>query len=412
VRIALVIADSLRADAASCCGGRAHTPFIDRLATEGCAFESVLSCAPWTVPSLSSLVTGVYAHRLGVYRWEQPIPPEHDSVFAVLADAGYRVASFVFDPDWLFCCTPEARVMGSSQHAQQVFDWISGCPDPNLFVLIHYWGTHFPYVDRPMTVPAWKAVTDKILKAWNQDPATVRGKIRGLYDRAVERFSERFLPGVVHAVCKHASPEGAAVLVTADHGESWAERLDAVRDVFDLHGNHLRNEVLRVPLWIWRSETREHRVIRRTVRTVDLAPTLTELAGVRDAWPNQGSNGLDGISVAVLMRAEEAGQERSSIACSSRDFVASDQTPPQVPSELWTAMSLQRGRYKLVWTVRTCERTVFDLSQDPDERRPLPVGSGEPEDAWAELQREWDRATCAPAPDPGERHLRSLGYLE
>lgn len=398
MRMVLLVADSLRADALG-----ARTPTLDGLAAQGVRFASAMTCAPWTVPSLAAMVTGRYAHRLGLYRWEQPLP-QFPNLFLSMADAGYHVASFVFDPGHLFCAVPEAGVLGSSQDLDAVISWIEANRAQDLFLLVHYWGTHLPYLDTPMTVPQWKAVTDELLAGLAKDPVVVRQTLQGLYRRSIERLDGHFLPRLLAATARHSRTEdGWLVAVTGDHGESWGEHRE-VRDVFDLHGNDLREDVLRIPLVLGGPAVHARGEIRGLARSVDLAPTLLDLAGATPLADADGGSLREAMARGVT--SVEGG-----CAAASADFVDATELPSS-PEGLWTALCWKVGRLKYHWDLRTGERTWFDLEADPGEQSPCRPGTGEPAEGWVKLERERARCVCAPAPDPGEQRLRGLGYLE
>jgi arylsulfatase A-like enzyme len=420
MRIVLLVADSLRADAQRPQGGLCVTPTLDRLAREGVSFETALTCASWTVPSIAAMATGVYGHRLGLYRWQQPIPDRHPTVFRLLADAGYRVASFVFDEKQLLSSVPEACVEGSSQRLDGVVDWLERCEEGDLFLFIHYWGTHFPYLDKPMTNAAWKKVSDSVIDAMNADPEAVRPKVRMLYARSVERLSEIFIPRLLGALLRRGGRSGCCLAVTSDHGESWGERLPpgaALKNVFDLHGNRLYEETLRVPLIFWGPPWLKKGSAGGLARTVDIAPTLLEAAGVR-GFPveegeqgKEGGEGIDGISLLPCLTAGEPACAPSAIAARSADFITVRETP-QDPSKLWLQLALRTRRWKYLWSPAADERILHDLQDDPGELRPLLPGSGEPPDGWETLRTEFRRSRCATPVDAAARRLEKLGYIE
>jgi hypothetical protein len=67
--VVLVLLDTVRADRLSCYGNeRDTTPAIDALARRGALFRRAQATAPWTVPSIASLWTGVLpsTHGAGV----------------------------------------------------------------------------------------------------------------------------------------------------------------------------------------------------------------------------------------------------------------------------------------------------------------------------------------------------------
>jgi arylsulfatase A-like enzyme len=406
MRIVLVVVDSLRADAPSFAGGPCRTPFLDALAGQGVWLHRASSSAAWTVPAVASMLTSVYAHRLGLYRWEQPLPASAPNLFSTLAARGYDIGSFVFDPDYLLVSSPEARVMGSSQDHDGVIGWLRRCTSPDLFAFIHVWGTHFPYVDRPLSVRSWRRLSDRVLGAWRREPARLRPKVQALYRRAVERFSETLLPRIAEAARAHEGPEGTLLVVTADHGESFGERLQGhVGSVFDLHGNHLHEEVLSVPLVMWGPGWLRPAVLAGTARAIDLAPTLAEFAGTSMA-------GGDGASIRACLLGRAPLVEVPCIAASSRDFVSMPEPTPVTREQLWRQLCWRLGPWKLMWWPERDLRVVYRLDSDPGECAALAPGAGEPACGWHELQGAWQQATCAAAPDIAEVRLRRLGYIE
>lgn len=65
--VLIVIIDSLRADHVGCYGyHRATTPNIDRIAAEGCLFETCITAAPFSPASYASLFSNLYPHQHGV----------------------------------------------------------------------------------------------------------------------------------------------------------------------------------------------------------------------------------------------------------------------------------------------------------------------------------------------------------
>ena len=405
MRIVVVVADSLRADVLGHAGGPCATPFLDHMAAEGTSFRTVFSSAPWTVPSMATLVTGVYPHRLGVFRWEHPILARFPTVFSAAAQAGSRVASFVFHPRYLFSAVPEANVLGSSQDFDAVCSFLRNTRERNLLTFVHYWGTHLPYLDRPLSVGAWGDICSQVLAAGRKNPAVVLPKLRALYQRAVERFSELFLPRLADAIACHAS-DGFLLLVTADHGETWGERQGRPPEtVFDLHGNALFDESLRVPLLAWGPSWLHRGCVDGLARTVDLAPTLAEILGAQHALASDG----DGVSLASALKHGCSSVTEEALAFGSADFLSTPRPAPRSPAELWTGYALRGRRWK--YLSQSSEACVFDLHADPGEEHPLPRGSGEPEQGWQTLEREQARAFCV-TEDGADARLRALGYID
>ncbi|MDP6556623.1 MAG: sulfatase [Pirellulaceae bacterium] len=87
-----IIADDCTFRDLGCYGGQAHTPNIDRLATEGMLFNQCFQSAPMCTPTRHNIYTGLYPVKSGAY-------PNHTfaidgtrSVVQDLKPLGYRVA--------------------------------------------------------------------------------------------------------------------------------------------------------------------------------------------------------------------------------------------------------------------------------------------------------------------------------
>jgi arylsulfatase A-like enzyme len=89
--IVLITIDTLRADHLEAYGyQRATAPNIADLASDGTLFENAISEAPWTLPSISTLVTSLYPSRHGVQRTMSFLTPEAWTVGEALSGVGYR----------------------------------------------------------------------------------------------------------------------------------------------------------------------------------------------------------------------------------------------------------------------------------------------------------------------------------
>src|SRR5262245_31033030 len=72
--IVLVSIDTLRADHVGAYGyGRATTPFLDRMASEGILFERAFTSAAWTLIAHMTMLTGLYPEQHGVVEGDQAL---------------------------------------------------------------------------------------------------------------------------------------------------------------------------------------------------------------------------------------------------------------------------------------------------------------------------------------------------
>ncbi len=94
-----IVLDTARRDHFSCYGyEREITPNIDRFAQDGILFTNYISTAPWTLPSHSSLFTGLYTSEHGAHFARKgplylPMPQKVKTVAEILSENGWKTAA-------------------------------------------------------------------------------------------------------------------------------------------------------------------------------------------------------------------------------------------------------------------------------------------------------------------------------
>ncbi|MHC4220645.1 MAG: sulfatase, partial [Planctomycetota bacterium] len=164
-RILLITLDTLRADHLSCYGyPRRTSPFIDSIAAEGVRFTRAFAPMATTVPSHASMLTGLYPLQHGVLKNGNRLSDDVGTLPEILASAGFETAGFVstnrhfadgnlhqgfrhFDEP-----APEGLEL-QYRCAEQTLDtaraWLAQTPPPpRLFLWIHLFDPHMPYVER------------------------------------------------------------------------------------------------------------------------------------------------------------------------------------------------------------------------------------------------------------------------
>jgi arylsulfatase A-like enzyme len=352
--LVLVSIDTLRADRLQHTGGsRGTSPLTEAWGREhAVVFKQAVAQAPWTLPSHASLLTGLDPLRHGANHPFRPLAPEITTLAEALRSAGYFTAGITgggwLDPAYGLSQGFERYRYWPDEghgdvewedHARRVIEWISALPRP-FFLLVHTYDVH-DYARAPRIAPG--------------TPDDERAR---LYDRAVGHMDAR----LGRLLARLASPDLArrtAVVVTSDHGEGLGEEGDYG------HGS-FREHVLRVPLLIAFPEDPAflRRVLGRTaarsvdaqVRSMDVAPTLTELAGL------PAPAGLDGVSLLSLLR--HGGPEASRVA-------------PSYFARAGYGLSLReaaRLKYRFddsVFASPGSREALFDLESDPREARNL-----------------------------------------
>ncbi|MEO8678554.1 MAG: sulfatase-like hydrolase/transferase [Vicinamibacterales bacterium] len=387
--ILLITLDTTRADRLGAYGyGRAQTPGLDRLAREGVLFEQARTATPTTLPAHVSLFTGRYPASHGVRNNGVPLGDRVATLASALHDGGYRTAAFVssfvldrrfglargfdhyddrLDPGPGVAAEPvERRGDRTAAAAEQ---WLAGVGAP-FFAWIHLYDPHDPY-DAP---PPFRA-------SFADQP----------YDGEIA-FVDSVVGSLVASLEQRGLSSSTLVAVIGDHGESLGDHGEAT------HGMFVYEPAMRVPAILrWPRHLPAGRRVAPLVRSIDLAPTLIELAGLPPMI------GIEGESLMPLVRGDAAGPG-----------LAYGETYFPLLFMNWSPLrSIQDDRWKFI---EAPESELYDLATDPGEQRNL----AEREPARAAAMRRALVASIGAQPEatPGAvpdretvEKLASLGYV-
>jgi arylsulfatase A-like enzyme len=355
VNLVVYVSDALRTDHVGCYGARfVNTRTIDELAAGGVRFDQAISVAPWTCPSMTSMVTGIDPHHHGVLHWDRALDPAVPTLFTAAAAAGYTVGTFVFDESYLFKGWPEANVLGTSETLDGAIAWLRERGDEPFLLFVHSWATHMPYDILHTERKEWLAAKEEIIEGIQSNTADGLLRLHEGYARAVERQSEVLLASFLEELESLGLLERTALAFVSDHGESWGERFAAKEDVkgiYHMHGATLYDEVIQVPLILSVPGRIEPGVVWSQVRSTDLMPTLLELGGI--PVPE-----LDGASLLPLVEGREEG-DRAAVVTGT-DMGSLSQLAVRLPP------------WKLIHHVESGREEAYKLDGDPRETESRP----------------------------------------
>ena len=379
--VVYLVADSLRPDYLGCYGNEdVLTTEVDRLADSGVLFEEVVSAAPWTVPSVASHLTGAYPHRFGVFSPEFDVSDAPiDTVFDRFGRNDYATAAFIDSQRLLDQWSASVDHTGMALDIQGILDYISerAAADEPFYLFSLYRGTHLPYLLKYSKESFNRAAEEGLDRLrYGGEDGLEETKYR--YARSVEHFSEWYLGAILDRLETEGIREETAIVVTADHGESWVERVEDREsiDLFDLHGPQLYDEVLRVPLVMENFGSAEGERVAETVRSIDTIPTMFDAIGMEDAATGDG---VHGTSYAPLLDGEVDGVEYPEYAFSATtDY----ENPGGGDIDLVGSFSVVHDGWKLIWHPDEDVVELYDRETDPDEQDDV---SGAREEVTSEL---------------------------
>ena len=349
--VLIITIDTLRADRLGCYGNTSvATPNIDRLAREGAMAPQASAQAPITRPSHVSMFTGLYPAQHGIRdNISRALAPDVPTMAEAFKTSGFKTAGFVssivlsaqsglargFDDfsdrfDLGADAADEGRFLDILEKRGDVavaeaITWLEGHAGDRTFMWVHLYDPHAPYeppepyasryADRPYDGEV----------AWSDE-------LVGRLDAASARLGIR---------------DQTLTVLTADHGEALGEHGEAV------HGFFLYQATLRVPLILRGPGIVPAGRIPAAVQSVDLFPTVLDLAGV--AIPHS-SRTLAGRTLAPAVRG------LSSTLDEAPSFAES--LTPRLHYGWSDLRSIREGRWKFILAPKP---ELYDLSSDPGE---------------------------------------------
>ena len=420
------------------------TPNIDRLSKMGVLFERAFSCTNATDPSMTTILTGMHPLSHGVIRHGSHVDVEDLKYLSYLIPLprflrryGYRTIAI----DWLgrwhkrgfdVYFSPTANDVGflqllysiinqlnSLRYASKpkrlssilrfsqylaslswqigkrlIFDaskvtqltinllkrMITRGKNEKIFLLIHYWDTHAPYL-APQSV-ALKSLLAPTLSSLRALGVTRRKIMEVIADIIMERYflALKSIDNNIGSLVNFLDAEGlldeTIIALTSDHGESLIEH----GIFFDHHG--LYEPTIHVPLIITAPNLPKNVRVKAIVQHIDLMPTLLSLIGFRPIY-------CDGSSLLPLI-ASQTSRERN-----LRSYALMVETYRQFKLAIRTerykyieSPSLKAAICKSCGHVHGGVRELYDLIEDPKEEVNLVQSKSEIASMLSTLLRE------------------------
>jgi choline-sulfatase len=340
--VVLITIDTLRADRIGAYGARnVATGNIDRLAREGALATHATVHVPLTRPSHTSIFTGRYPAEHGI---RDNVAPALRADLPLLAEqfkhAGFDTAAFVasvvltrdsglargFDSysDRFEIGEDDARFLNTIQKRGDVVvgeaaDWIRSHAGGRFFTWIHLYDPHDPYE------PPGRYAVEYADRPYDGEVA----------------WSDELVGRVLTTLRDAGVSEKTLVVVTSDHGEGLGEHGE------DVHGYFVYETTLHVPLVVHGPGVKAGTRVDTLVRSVDLFPTLLEMAAI-------GGPATSGRSVAPAFRGGPLADEPS----------FAESLVPLVHYGWSDLRTVRDGRWKYILAPRP---ELYDLDRDPRE---------------------------------------------
>ncbi len=352
--ILIITVDTLRADRVGCYGyAGGLTPNVDALAKDGVVFERGVAQVPLTWPSHAAIFTGTYPFHNGVQDFTgQPLSDRFRTLAESLKDHGYAtgavVSSFVLDRSWGLARgfesyddafagqeflqknlgLVERRAEESVDHA---LSWLEAHPNQPFFLWLHLYDPHSPY-----------NAPEPFGSQYAKQP----------YEGEIAYADSQL--GRLFAWLKHAPNnlyDNTLIVFLSDHGESLGEHGEKE------HGFFVYDSTVHVPVVLKPPKSAGLAVQRvaDAIETIQVGPTVLELAGVQDRIQKQ----FQAASLVPLVIGKPYGPVRPAY---SETFYPAN-------SFGWSPLrSVQTARYHYI---EAPEQELYDHQIDPTENNNL-----------------------------------------
>jgi len=425
--VVIVVVDTLRADRLGCYGAdRPTSPNIDALAARGVRFANTQSVAPWTMPSVATMFTGLFPAAHGVTDPTRMLPPEAYTLAEFFGDQGYSTGGVVshgligtkYDYTQGFEYFDESNAKGHahvstasvSDLAQEMLVEFTEREEP-FFLFVHYFDPHYDYVphdefdfaaDSGGRIEGAPSIHDlRVMMDTFTDEEL--GYLRDVYDEEIAH-TDAGIGQLFATLDELGVSDDTVVLFTSDHGEEFVEHgwLGHTRSMYQ--------PVLHVPLIVAApGDGLAGAVVEFPTSTVSVAPTVVELAGL-----STDGLGYQGASLAPIVRGDATEHDTPVVA--QVEFLP---LRPDGFVRRSFQRSLVEGRFKLLRDEDLGTTELFDLAADPGERAPVTDAHRVTLDAMlARMDAALERFGATPLPlvrrELGPalmRQLELLGYV-
>jgi len=334
--VVVILADDLGWTDLACYGSDLHeTPHLDRLARDGMKFTQNYSACTVCSPTRAALLTGKYPARLHITDWipgampdnpkllvpdwTKALPTTETTIARLFQDAGYATASigkwhlggeasypekFGFDVNvagtdkaqppgyfapWKIPTLSEGKAGDylTDRLTDEAEKFIERSKDKPFFLYLAHFAVHTPVQGRPDLVAKYKA---KVKAGMTHTNAAYAAMVESL-DASVGRVRAKLadLKLADRTVVVFASDNGGRIPTTSNRPLRYGKASAYEGGV-------------RVPLVVhWPGVTKPASVSDAPVITMDLFPTLAEVAGLR-VPAGKDPPGRDGVSLVPVLR--------------------------------------------------------------------------------------------------------------
>jgi arylsulfatase A-like enzyme len=452
--VLIVTLDTTRADHTSAYGySRPTTPRLAEFAKQGVRFETAYAPMATTLPSHTTMFTGLLPRTHGTLKNGLPVDASLPLLSEILDGAGYRTAAFLssfavsskfglqrgfdlYDDDfrdgqckwdvtrweghklegdfcrrgdltraraeaWLeqngYLPASAAQDGSAAKASASAASSAAQRPSEPFYVWIHFFDAHNPY-DPPEEHA-------KLFPPLGNPPTELDREI-AKYDAEIH-FADQEMGKLFDRLAAAKLLDDTLVIVAGDHGEGLMDH------GWMLHGLQIYEEAVRVPFVVrWPAKVPAGKVIAEPVELADMTPTVLELTGI--AMPN-AKHAPEGMSLAAAMAGKATLDAKRPVLVQRRFYASDSERGVKVKG---SKHGLRLGDWKYIEAKEEDSFELYDLKSDPGEKTNLATARPGERDTMATRLATTLSSTAVAAPAPrtvseeDARRLEALGYVQ
>lgn len=382
------------------------TPHIDKLAETGLRFNNAFLTTSSCSPSRTSILAGKYAHSIGTEDMHVPLPDSVTFLPTYFEKNGYLTGNMLKTH---YGSNGEKQFAWYSKDLPDFENFLDSAASSPFFMWVGFTDPHRPYNRKEYKAPFDPA--EVVVPPYMVDTPETRQDLANYYSEII-RLDEN-IGWMIAQLEKRNLRENTLIIFLSDNGAPFPRAKGTVYD-----------SGIGTPLiFSWKAKIPEGRIFEGLVSTIDLAPTVLEIADLSIPPDLQGKSLLpvienrEGFSRSFVF-SERNWHGADEHIRSARDlqykYITNEfidlpfGTPSDiVESDSWTALreGLKNDRLNAaqrnLFQFPRPRRELYDVRKDPDETVNLASDPGyasvvEKMDA---ALREWQQSTGDVTPD-------------
>ncbi|MFC2168187.1 sulfatase [Acidobacteriota bacterium] len=419
--VLILIVDTLRSDYTAIGNNTTpNTPYLKAdLMPDSLCYSNAFSNSPWTLPSVSSLLTSQYPSRLNINNLVSRLDEKHLTLTEILRERGYftygAVSHLLLQQKYGlhqgFNIYNEKNIsaeyynhnsISSPGITDNAIQFIRKNRKRKFFMLLHYFDPHYSYINHnPSSSYSGEFTSRDIsyLRALIRENKYAVQDIDYLKDSYSSEivFTDFHIGKVIDELKSKNIYDKTLIVFTSDHGEEFVEK------GWLGHSTTLYNEQIKIPLLIKRPSTVlkfEAPTQSQFVSNIDIAPSVLRLLGISPSPQFQGEDIFSDNSENRFVFSEVVQREYG---------------------ELKDKTCVISNGWKLIYDFVTKQYELYNLEKDRDENKNILGSNGDVERTLKMRLGKWSNENRIkpqpaklrkPLTDQEKKKLKSLGYIK